>query len=88
MITNEELRQQVADILKQAGINAVEVATSPVALERAAKTVTGLLPFVLTGFPQTDVVVGRFWDLRHGSHCSWVPKIQKNACSDKSYATY
>jgi hypothetical protein len=47
MITNEELRQQVADILKQAGINAVEVATSPVALERAAKTVTGLLPFVL-----------------------------------------
>jgi tetratricopeptide (TPR) repeat protein len=47
MITNEELRQKVADILKQAGINAVEVATSPVALERAAKTVTGLLPFVL-----------------------------------------
>jgi tetratricopeptide (TPR) repeat protein len=47
MITNEELRQKVADILKQAGINAAEVATSPVALERAAKTVTGLLPFVL-----------------------------------------
>ena len=47
MITNEELRQKVADILKQAGINAVEVATNPVALERAAKTVTGLLPFVL-----------------------------------------
>jgi len=46
MITNEELRQKVADMLKQAGINA-EVATSPVALERAAKTVTGLLPFVL-----------------------------------------
>jgi tetratricopeptide (TPR) repeat protein len=47
MITNEELRQKVADMLKQAGINAAEVATSPVALERAAKTVTGLLPFVL-----------------------------------------
>ena len=47
MITNEELRQKVADILKQAGINAVEVATNPAALERAAKTVTGLLPFVL-----------------------------------------
>ena len=47
MITNEELRQKVADMLKQAGINAAEVATSTVALERAAKTVTGLLPFVL-----------------------------------------
>ena len=47
MITNEELRQKVAELLKQAGINAVEVATSPIALERAAKTVTGLLPFVL-----------------------------------------
>jgi tetratricopeptide (TPR) repeat protein len=47
MISNEELRQKVAEMLKQAGINAAEVATSPVALERAAKTVTGLLPFVL-----------------------------------------
>ena len=47
MITNEELRQKVADISKQTGINAVEVATNPVALKRAAKTVTGLLPFVL-----------------------------------------
>jgi hypothetical protein len=47
MITNEELRQKVADILKQAGINAVEVATNAVALERAAKTVTGSFPFVL-----------------------------------------
>src|ERR1035441_10851633 len=47
MITNEELRQKVADMLKQAGINAAEVATSTVALERAARSVTGLLPFVL-----------------------------------------
>jgi len=47
MITNEELRQKVVDILRQAGIDAAEVASSPVALERAAKTVTGLLPFVL-----------------------------------------
>ena len=47
MITNEELRQKVADIPTQAGIDAAEVATSPVAQERAAKTVTGLLPFVL-----------------------------------------
>ena len=47
MITNDELRQKVADFLKQAGINAVEVATSPVALDQAAKTVTSLFPFVL-----------------------------------------
>ena len=47
MISNEELRQKVADVLKRAGISAAEVATDPVALERAAKTVTGLLPFVL-----------------------------------------
>ena len=47
MITNDELRQKVVDMLKQAGINAAEVAASPVALDRAAKVVTGLLPFVL-----------------------------------------
>jgi hypothetical protein len=34
-------------ILKRAGINAAKVSTSPVALERAAKTMTGLCPFVL-----------------------------------------
>lgn len=47
MITNDELRQKVADFLKQAGINALEVATNPVALDRAAHTVTSLFPFVL-----------------------------------------
>lgn len=47
MISNDELRQKVADILKQAGIDAVVAARNPANLEEAAKTVTALLPFAL-----------------------------------------
>lgn len=47
MISNDELRQKIAELLKQAGIDAVEAARDPATLEKAAKTVTALLPFAL-----------------------------------------
>jgi hypothetical protein len=45
MFSNDDLQQKVADVLKRAGVDLVNVATSPVALDRATAVVTGLLPF-------------------------------------------
>ncbi|MBI4893163.1 MAG: hypothetical protein HY821_21245 [Acidobacteria bacterium] len=45
MFTNEELQQRVAEALKRAGVDLVNVVTSPAALDRATSVVCGLLPF-------------------------------------------
>ncbi len=45
MFSNEDLQQKVADALKRAGVDLVNVATSPAALDGATAVVCRLLPF-------------------------------------------